>query len=221
MTARLVVMLILGSLVVTADALAQTCRGTAPIGSTNPGQVFGGFTNETDEQSVFAGAAGGNDAAFGLFQVEHSNLKDSTLSATVLSGDVGAQIAIDRDRRAVICPTFGAGYLFGPQNLPPDGRDLSGWLVVGGGTLGVSAVRTSGIEVVPAFGLFVQRLTTKVSFEDASVSQSTTDGLLALGVGVVVQQRLSIVPQALIPVAGDTDGPTIFRLLVAVSFPRR
>jgi hypothetical protein len=222
MRSALPILFVSALLCLASESAAQTCRGTAPIDAQTPAYVGGSFRRGNGVTGVSGIVAGGSSAAWGNFEASHINVDDTSLSYALVSTEVGGQIGVDRGRRVVICPSIGFGYTFGPNDVDVLGTsvDFTAWEVFGGGSVGFIAVQTSALQVIPGFGLFVNRTSLKARAEGSSETFDDTSGSAVVGVGIVIRRQLSLSPRVHIPIGVDGADPQ-FQLLVAVHFGGR
>jgi hypothetical protein len=198
------------------DASAQTCRGRGAIGAQSPLQVgvevlagprqvfpppLGGLT---DSIALLGSVAGGTDSWFGGGQVGQVDYQESDSSSTLAGLVAGAQFPVVRSRRMMICPAVVLDNEFGPKQLEP-GWKTSTLALSGRLSVGLIAMTSGSVQVVPTFGLTVLRTNMKVEYptRDVSVyrfSVSDTTAQVDLGVGVV-GRRFGITPVWTIPLA--------------------
>jgi hypothetical protein len=131
--------------------------------------------------------------------------RDGELHATTYDFGLegGTDIAIGAERRLFLCPVAALSVSLGPYDFllrPEDHRSVSG--AVGLGLAGV-AVRTHRLTVLPAGGLRAVRLRATRTYtspeETIGWTESDTYVLFSLGVGLVVNEALTIRPGVTLP----------------------
>jgi hypothetical protein len=198
-------------------ASAQTCFGNAPFDQKRPYQAGGAIDFSPNVTSYLGTFAGGNQSAFGLVGLggtAYDALGASTLDTTVT---VGGQVATDPNRRVVICPFGTVQNIFGPNNLAGSGATVWTLDLGGGAAVGVVAVRTSTVQLIPGFAVLVDRERTRTTLGSASVVENATVGRIVIGAGLVLNGRAGIVPKLLIPV-NVANANKVFEISFSVNF---
>ncbi len=202
------------------SAQAQTCLGGPSISKARSTQAGVGVAFR-DELFAFGGnISAGNDSAFGGLTVSRRSLEVDgfdSLSAVNLAVNAGLQIPATPDKRAMFCPIVGFSRTFGPNDVFDSGLDLSDWSIGGGGAFGVTVGAPGSIQFVPTVSLQVVRTTVTAKFGGESESESDTNGVLTLGLGFLLNERVSVLPNVSIPI-GVEDGKALFGLSVIFSF---
>jgi hypothetical protein len=207
-------------LVSSPDAAAQTCRGTAPVGTTAPIYVGGGFGVNRGATLVVGTVAGGSNRAFiaadvGGVSYDYGPDEIAYFLARI---SAGGQIAAVADRRVMVCPTVSVTNEFANDSF---GADAENWglNIAAGATVGAS-LGEGRVQIVPTVGLFGarSRLRLKSRYYDTAILTETY-GYAVVGVGIVLHGRFSLTPQVFLPFAieGGTNG---FSLMFALSFPK-
>ena len=203
-----------------ASADAQTCMGLAPFASGRI-QVGAGAEFGNDAQA-FTGAlsVGSRAGAFGGVSISRASYDDPDGNATLLAGQLGWQLPLGTEGRVQLCPVGGVAYSFGPNDIESSGTDASAWLASFGLQLGISAGTDPNFQIVPTVGAALAYL--KSSFEGGFIEFDfdETFGLLNLGLGLIMNSRVSVLPVIEVPV-GLEDSDPVFGIAVTVNFGPR
>jgi hypothetical protein len=220
MRTRIAALALIGFFSMSLDALGQTCRGAAPIDRQRPVALGGGFSKGDGLTSVPGTLVAGSDSAFGGVVVTHTAIDDTPLSSTLVGGEVGGQLPLAGGRTAMLCPIVGLGYQRGPTNIDVIPTFyFKSWQLLAGGSVGFIAAETGAMQFVPTAGLFVERNSVKATFDGKTEHLSDTVGRALLGVGVVFNRRLALVPRANVPLAAPGSDPS-FSLVATLNFGR-
>lgn len=122
-----------------------------------------------------------------------------------------------RRRRVVVCPIG----TFTVATAEFRGRNMLRWSVGGGASVGVVAVDMSSVQVIPAFGVIVERIRERFS-NGLTFRDSDTIGFADAGVGFVMTRRFSLRPSVRFPLNEPLDEQlsTVFQLTFTVSSGR-
>lgn len=212
---RSIAMGLLGCLLA-ADVSAQTCLGL-PSFSEGPFQASGGAAFTDGAQSYGGGIALGSDNYFGGVGLTFTNVDDVDSTATTVSFNLGASYPLSQQERIEVCPVAAINVTTGPD---VGEADISGVGLRGGGRLGLLAAQTGNIDIVPTFGLDVayDRVTADVGGVDTSVSETYT--IVRVGVGLIFNKRIGIVPTLGVPLGLEGSDPE-FSILAAFTFGGR
>jgi hypothetical protein len=196
-------------------AEAQLCAG-APSFRTAPYQA-GVDTVFTSGIQGFGGHfAAGGETLFGGGGAGFVNYSYLDSSAVEVSGFAGADLAASSAERVFVCPLAQVSFGVGPDIRSVD---VSTFTVEAGGAVGVIALRTDALAIIPTF--IVTGAYNRVSFEAGGndVSESDGAGVASVGVGFLLNQNVSITPSVGVPFSvGDPD--PIFRVSFAFQFGR-
>jgi hypothetical protein len=199
-------------------ANAQTCLGLAPFSA---GRVqlaaSGDFGNDS---KAFTGnlSFGSTTGAFGGVSVGTVSYDDFDGNTTTVGGQLGWQLPIGTENRIELCPVGGAGYGFGPDNIEGSGTDVSSWGAFFGLQLGFATGTNPQFRIVPTVGAAVAY--SKFELDGGFLSgfeEDDTFGIFTLGLGFVVNTRVSILPSVDVPV-GLEDADPVFGIAVGVNF---
>lgn len=199
-------------------ANAQTCLGLAPFsaGRVQVG-VSGDFGNDAQAYSgslIFGSDTGAFGGVF-VGTISYDAFEENT---TAVGGSAGWQVPLGTNARAQLCPGAGVAFGFGPNTIGGSEVNLSNHNAFVGLQLGISA--GSGFRMVPTGG--VALVYSKVDWEGGYFGgEQRTDlyGLITLGVGFVVNSRVSIQPGVDVPVGLEEADPG-FSIMLAVNFGR-
>ena len=206
--------LALGALACTAFApaatYAQACAGGPSLGTVNSGNVGVGASFFDGGKEYTAGATFGR-SVFGSAHFSYADFDNTDLSLKTVSGGVGFEKATSSG--VSVCPVVAVGYGFGFEIL---GIDVTTVSVSPGVALGVVAEVSPTVSVVPFGQVALVYSRTKADAGPlGEEADSQTHGVIALGVGFVFNDKVSLGPAVLIPVAAD-GGDTTFGVNLAV-----
>jgi hypothetical protein len=187
------------------SAAAQTCYGRADLTSERPIQVGAEAYHSKIVTGKGGSFVGGNSSIFGKVGVRHENYHGVTAAnTTVLDLSGGFQFAADDDRRVVMCPEIGFARFFSSENnTGTSGSSLgTSSKVIGGGASAGFVLLTGKVQIVPTAGVWFQRY-----WPDANTVfvGNRTQGSVRFGAGIVLSQRISIVPSGGFPFR-ESDG---------------
>jgi len=210
MRRSLVVTLVLLA-IVRSPAVAQTCMGMASF-SSGPVQLAGNgaFTDGANRFGASA-AYGLPGSVFGSVGIGTTSIDglDSSLDFGV---DLGYQMQVGK---AQICPVASLGYDNGPDS---DSNGLNSSTRSAGFGLAMGApMGTSQLQIVPTAGLGLIYAKSKVEFGGLTGEGSDAYGVAQLGVGLVLNQSISIRPSVAIPL-GLTGSDPSFGVTVGFNF---
>ncbi len=207
------------ALLVGSSALeAQTCLGTASFAT---GPTRAGVEVTFDDGATAYGAElafGRAEGGFAGVNAALHTIDDLDESAFGIGGTLGLQRAVAAYAGAQLCPVLSAGYIFGP-NFDVSGLEFESSTLLGSAGLafGVPFQLSPAAAIVPFGQARVAYGRSSVSAGGQSESFSDTYGLLGLGAGVVLNQRITIRPTISIPVGLD-DSDATFSIGAAVNF---
>ena len=126
MRMRMIVALAVAAVGMGTEAWAQTCRGTAAIGS-NGTAMQAGVTNAFNSwvYQLGVGVLGGNDRYVGGVGVGVASYEELDATSANVSGIFMVQVAPEDTRRMVICPMAQLGYESGPNDVLGSGTDIA------------------------------------------------------------------------------------------------
>jgi hypothetical protein len=196
--------------IVQSRAGAQTCMGLASFGGAPMQLTASGSL--TQLSNSFGGTLG-----YGLPSSVYGNIAVATTSYDVEDGStlglaarVGYQLNVGRARPVQVCPNVSFGIGKGPNN-DAAGIDQSSRSATIGLHLGTELGAGPRMKVIPSIGFSYAHGTVKA--EDSSGTElfeiSDRYGLAQIGVGIILNQRISIRPSIEIPVRVDGSDPTV------------
>ena len=204
--------------IVRSPAVAQTCMGLASF-SAAPMQVTanGQFS---DLSNTFGATVG-----YGIPSSAYGNLGVSTTSVDGVDGSqlgiaarAGYQMALGKSRQVQVCPNASFGLGMGP-NDDAAGVDQSGRSATVGLNVGTVMGANPRMKIIPSVGLSYAYGKQKAE-DDAGATLfevSNSYGLAQVGVGIVLNQNISIRPSVDIPLGLEGSDPT-FGLTLGYNF---
>ena len=211
---------VVGMLVLARPAFAQTCAGRIALGSGGvSGMAGAGLAFSSSATSFSGGALGGNSQMFGGANVGRISYDELDFSTTFVSGTVGGQVPVDANKRMSLCPVFSFGTEWA-SDIEGSGVDFSSTVFGGGVLFGVIVSETATVQVVPTFGVSIQRVNAKIEGFGEEESESDTVGVAQFGVGLVLHKMFAIVPAITVPFGVD-DVEVGFSLQAVIGFGRR
>ena len=210
---KTLVIAVVGLALSSSVAHDQMCQGRASFRDTST-QVSVGGAFQTGASEFGVGVRGGGDQVFGGVGASIVNYSDLGTSSKVVSGNIGQDYWVDRVH---VCPNVEAAYSFGPN---VGDVTVNGLSFLGAVNVGVPVTDWDLLNVVPTFGGGVLYQRTKASLGGVDQTSSQTGGLAMIGVGVVLNRRIAIVPLVEIPI-GFTQNNRIFDITLAFNFGQR
>lgn len=201
---------------VAADVSAQICLGR-PSFSEGPYQASAEVSFTDGAQAFGGGAAIGSEEVFGGASLTYRNLSDVDASITSFSADAGASFAVNPGERIEACPVVAVIISSGPD---AGDVDVSAVGLRAGGRLGLVAVESGNMEVVPTFGLDLAYDRVKAEVGATEVTSRETYLIARAGVGFVLNRRIGIVPMLGIPLGLDGSDPE-FSIVFSYTFGNR
>jgi hypothetical protein len=201
-----------------AVADAQSCLGLAPFSS---GRVqVGGSADFGNDGKTFTGSLsfGSPGGAFGGVSIGTTSYDDVEGNSTEFGGQLGWQLPVGTGGVVQLCPVGGAFRSVG-EDMDEFGTDVSGWGVFFGLQLGVVTGAKPQFRIVPTAGAALAYGKSKIESGFINFEDDETFGILSVGVGFLVNSRLSLLPSISVPVGLD-DADAVFRIMVAVNFGR-
>jgi hypothetical protein len=204
--------------IVRSPAVAQTCMGlasfsTAPMQVTANGQ-FGDLAN-TFGATVGYGIPSSVYGNLGVSTTSYDGIDGSTLG---LGAHVGYQMAVGKARQVQVCPNASVGIGKGP-NDDAAGVDQSSRSATVGLNVGTVLGANPRMKIIPTAGLSYAYGKSKAE-DDAGATLfefSDSYGLAQLGVGIVLNQNISVRPSVDIPLGLEGSDPT-FGLTLGYNF---
>jgi hypothetical protein len=202
-----------------SSAYAQTCAGGPAVTNARPFQGGAGVAFADDLFVVAGTGSYGTDSLIAGVTLARGTFDSGglDLSSTVLGVNAGLQLAVKAVERSMFCPIVVFTKTFGPKDILGTGVDASESSIGGGGSFGVIVGDGSGIQLVPTVGLQVARVKQTLEVLGISASESDTNGSLNLGLGILVTERVSVLPTVRIPF-GVEDGKNLYGVAVLFSF---
>jgi hypothetical protein len=193
---------------------AQTCVGglafgarSAQIGTTSS---FGDGFQTYDVAGGFGGQAfyvrGG--AAF-------ANFSDLDATGSGFGATVGSEFQA-ANGRLFLCPEANFSFMSGPELFEVDLSTIS---FSSGPRVGIVLNNDDALRVIPTAGFLVTHQRQKYEFLGVDETETDTFGLLHVGVGLVMHDRMSIIPGVTFPLGLDDADPS-FSLSVVFGFGR-
>lgn len=218
---------IIGALALSPSlASGQVCSGSASFAQ-GPFQVFGAAAFNDNAKTFGGGLAFGGSGAFGQLGIGTTSFDDVDGSSFNVSGGAGYQVPLGQKGIVYLCPiasiTLGSGPndidVFGDGSLVLDLRETDFTI---GLALGAIASRSGQTQIIPTGSLSFASATLKAKDQvsGASDSQTETFGLVALGLGFVFNQVVTLHPGVTIPF-GVEGASTTFGVGVSVNFGQR
>jgi hypothetical protein len=197
-------------LALAARASAQTCQGVGLFPVRRNYQA-GLNAISSGDVTIEAGTFVSGDR-LGYVDVTLGQLKDSTRGgSTLMLGMHGAtQVSPDYDHRFVFCPGVGLIKEWGPSRVGEEGNTFSGSTYYAAVDFGLLAIDRPQFKWIPITGLTFSRARLDIDAqrnENAvrqTESRSESYPIVHVGFGVVLSNRVSIVPRALFPIHSDT-----------------
>lgn len=205
-------------LVGASAAQAQTCLGTATFAA---GGMRAGVEATFDDGASAYGASlafGGVTGTFASIDASLFDFDEFDESAYGIGGQVGLQMPVAAMVGAQFCPLLQAAYVFGP-NFEDSGFDIesNSLLASAGVGFGVPFQLAETAGLVPFGTARLAYGRTSVEIDGESDSDSDTYGLIGLGAGLVLNQRITLRPSIEFPLGLDDSDPT-FSFGVAINF---
>jgi hypothetical protein len=207
--------------IVRSPAVAQTCQGFA---SFSAGQMQVAGTGSFSDFSKTFGATVG----YGMPSSVYGNVGISTTSYDGFDGSTlglgaraGYQMALGKSGLVQVCPNASFSLGMGP-NDDASGINQSSRSATVGVNIGTVMGATSSMKVVPSVGLSYAYGNSKAE-DDAGATLfefSDSYGLAQMGVGIIVNQNISIRPGIDIPLGLEGSDPT-FGLTLGYNFGRQ
>jgi hypothetical protein len=211
-------------IVVAASSLAgaQTCQGSVSV--TNRATVFGGvgvsLSSSLSGRAV-AHVGGGNDRFFATADIA-SNSNDLlfvSLDSTEVGVTAGAQWQPPKEPRVAVCPLFTFSREFG-FSIHDYSFDMPMTHVGGGISVGIVAGQIWKVRFVPtaSFSIVYTSISLPSSIEFNGWTLDLTDFesvipkttyQVALGAGIVISDRFSLVPMVAVPLQDVAFGTAV------------
>ena len=208
---------VLGVLLAAVPAAAQLCEGLASF-SGRPVQFYGAGGFKSGSRVFAGGVSLGSKGGFLNFESGTTQIDAFNRSAHETAVGMGYQVALNQKATAQLCPLVNWTHLWGPDNVLGTGLDYNEQHSTLGAMAGFVAARRGHLAVIPTAALALM-LTSSHLADTAGhevASSSMMFGLVGLGVGLVLDEQVTIRPALEIPVGG-MDGPA-FQIMLGVNF---
>jgi hypothetical protein len=203
--------------IIRAPAAAQTCMGLASFGAAPVQMTANG--NFSDLATTFAAAVGYGtpSSAYGNVGVSTTSY-DGDGSALGLAARAGYQMNLGAARQIQLCPNAGFEMGMGP-NDEIGGVDRSSRIATVGLNVGAEMVAGPRMKVVPSAGLsFAYGKQKAENTEGATLFEiSNSYGVAQVGIGIILNQNISVRPSVDIPLGYEGSNPT-FGLTLGYNF---
>ncbi|MGH7655334.1 MAG: hypothetical protein ACREN6_11795 [Gemmatimonadaceae bacterium] len=196
---------------------AQTCTGSASFSAGN--MRLGATGSFTDGAKTLGGAftVGATQGLFASVAVSQISYNDLSGTSSVIGGSVGYSAKVGS--AAEFCPIASYSHASFPKQSFFGGTITSGEDEFGlGGSFGIVSVMTPNLSLKPFVS--AEYLHSTVNEHDSTLGSSSTNydyGLLGVGLGLIVDKSLTIVPGIAQPV-GLKGAKIAFNVAVAVNF---
>ena len=217
---RLAVAVVAGlafSVVTPAITEAQVCMGSASFGAGIA--RIGASASFSDGTKLYGGelALGAPRGLFGTADAAQTTTEGESATSTVIGGTLGYSLEVGSITD--FCAIAAFSHITFPDLQFGSATITSSQNNVGfGGALGVSAVVSPDLSVVPYTSVqYVHATATASSASVGSQSASQDYGVLEIGFGLVMGKIVSLRPSVSIPV-GLTGGKTAVNIGLAVNF---
>lgn len=197
-----------------ASANAQTCIGSVPF-TDAPLHAGLGAAFSSNSHSFAPGVAYGTENYFVRGAIDFMSFSGIDAGAKGIVATGGAELKTDAGSTALsFCPLVTLAKIWGPS--VDNGFDQSSFLFGLGGSVGFVATKAGKTTIVPTVALSFNHLSTtstgNFAFNTASFSAGTSFGSLQFGVGLLFNDRMSLIPSVIVPFGVDR-GETSFSVL--------
>ena len=207
------ILLVLGS----TPAAAQLCEGLASF-KAGPIQLSGSGAVNKAGTAFGAGVALGGAGAFGGLGLGTTSIYAWNGSSFDMGASLGYQFQTDEKGSVQLCPLGSAGLHFGPHNILGTGYSYTETDLAAGLAFGMVAAQAGRINITPTASFWYENAAGELKDTSGySFLESRSFGVLALGVGLVIDHQVSLRPSASIPI-GASGASTSFALVLAVNF---
>jgi outer membrane protein with beta-barrel domain len=207
--------------IVRSPVVAQTCQGLASF-STGKMQVAAN-AQFPEGAKIWAGSVsyGMPSGAFVGADVSNTSINDDGGSSLGFGAHAGYQMKLGRTGKVNLCPVARFALGMGPDdeaaNLNSSSTDLHF-----GFALGTEMGASQQMRILPTAGLGLQYSKAKEEITSGpgagTTELSETYALARLGVGLVVNQQISIRPTVDIPLGRDVSNDPTFGITVGYNF---
>jgi hypothetical protein len=204
--------------IVRATAAAQTCMGLASFG-TAPVQLTG-HGSFSDLSTTFGATVGYGlqSSVYGNVGVSRTSYDGVDGSALGLAARAGYQMNLGTARQLQICPNASFEFGIGP-NDEIGGVERSGRTATVGLNVGAEMVAGPRMKIAPTAGLsFAYGMQKAENTAGATLFEiSNSYALAQVGVGIILNQNISVRPGVDIPLGLEGGDPT-FGLTLSYNF---
>jgi hypothetical protein len=195
------------------NVAAQICLGRPALGA-NSVANFGAGASFFDGGEAYGARVGFGGQLFGLAAFDYYDPDATDLSLKSLGAGVGYDVTSGES--VSVCPGVVATYAFGLEIL---GVDFTALEIAPGVAVGLVSELSPTVSVAP-FGQ-VAFVYTRATVDAGPLGEQTEDetaGLLGLGISLIFNDRFSVGPSVLMPIARDEDDQGGDDTLVSVFF---
>jgi hypothetical protein len=194
-----------------AELSAQACVGTASFAG-GPVRLGGGvsFMDGATQYGAQLGL-GRHDGAFGGVEVARADIDDTEVGGMSYLGSVGYQVPVGTARRAQVCPV--GSFRF--QRIAIEDDEFLGSFEARARTftagLAVGAPFPAGAtaEFIPYGSISMANQRATLELDGFEESASETFGIIDLGAGFVLNQRITFRPSISFPVGLENSDATM------------
>jgi hypothetical protein len=206
-------MKLVGSLLVVLVLAAKPAAAQLCVG--NPSFVYGAYQPSiaagfsSGVRGVEAGVAAGGNTLFGGAGLLLMNFTDIDVKTAGVYGNVGAELAVDRANKIMVCPAVRLDVLAGPDVGPVDNSTVA---LQGGASIGMIVSDQGDMQIVPFFGLALVHNRLSSSFAGSETTFTDNGGHADFGVGFVFNHTTGIIPSVSVPFdLGGSDATFMIR----------
>jgi hypothetical protein len=194
--------------------LAQTCAGGVPFGARSA-QI--GTTSSFGDgfQSYDVAGAFGRKDFFVRGGASFANFSDLDATGSGFGATLGSEFQA-ANGRVFLCPEANVSFMFGPELFDVD---LSSIAFSSGPRVGIVLTHDDALRVVPTVAFLVAHQRLKTEFLGFDETDTETYGLLNVGVGLTMNNRVSLIPSVTFPLGLDEADPS-FSLSVVFGLGR-
>jgi hypothetical protein len=179
---------------------------------------IGASADFSDDGKSFTGSlsVGSPEGAFAGVSIGTSSYDEVDGNSTEFGAQLGWQLPLGTGGVVQLCPVAGAFRSIG-EDMDDIGTDVSSWGVLFGLQFGVLTGTTPQFRIVPTAGAALAYGKSRIESGLLDFEDDETFGILSVGVGFLVNSRLSLLPSINVPLGLDNADP-VFRMMVAVNF---
>lgn len=195
-------------------SLAQTCAGGLPFGARSA-QIGSTSSFGDGFQSYDVAGAFGGRSFYVRGGASFANFSDLDATGNGFGATLGSEFQA-ASGRVFLCPEANISFMFGPELFEVD---LSSISFSSGPRVGVVLNNDDALRVIPTAAFLVTHQRFKTEFLGFDETETDTFGLLNVGVGLAMRDRMSIIPSVTFPLGLDEADPS-FSLSVVFGFGR-